>query len=98
MDAMNWGHGGGDDEENNYSESHVGYGGYASNRPRVSPEEMNRRILSSRKSSYEGKLKKAREQTNDEKRIEYYLEALEYGRQYFEESRNRGISIEGMPD
>lgn len=97
MDAMNWGHGGGDDEDN-YSGSHTGYGGYGGHRPSISPEEMNRRILSSRKSSYEGNLKRAREQTNDEKRIEYYLKALEYGRQYFEESKKRGISIEGMPD
>ena len=98
MDAMNWGHGS-DDEEDNYSsgnyEDHNSYGGY---RPQLSRKEMNMRRLSYKKDDYERKLKEARKQTNDEYRIKYYGEALKCAQEYFEESEKLGITADGMPD
>ena len=97
MDAMNWGHGGDDDDDcgsGNYGGS-GGYGGYA---PRIDPEVRNRRNLGYKKNAYERKLKEAREATNDDYRIKYYGEALEYAKEYFKLSERLGITIEGMPD
>lgn len=98
MDAQNWGRGG-DDEDDNYNSGSRGgsssYGGY---RPQLSPEQINRRELGYKKNAYEHKLKYARNQTDDVLRIRYYIEALEYANEYYEESEKMGITIEGMPD
>lgn len=97
MDAMNWGHG--DDNDDNHvfgsNGGHSSYGGY---RPQVSREQINRRMLSHKKDSYERKLKEARQQTNDEYRIRYYGEALKYANEYFEQSKKLGATVDGMPD
>lgn len=98
MDAMNWGHGSNEDDGDYNRGSNSGYGGYGGYRRNVSPEEMNRRSLEGKKRSYEHKLEYARSQTNDEIRIRYYCEALEYAEQYYEESERLGITVEGMPD
>ena len=98
MDAMNWGHGSNDEDNNNgrrnYSDNND-YAGYMSN---ISPEEINRSRLRSKMNIYESKLKKARKQTNDEYRIKYYLEAMEYADEYFKQSEKLGITVEEMPD
>ena len=97
MDAQNWGRGGYDDDSygSRGHEGHSGYGGY---RPHVDPEQIKRNSLKYKKDAYERKLKDARNQTNDERRIRYYIEALEYANQYFEESEKMGITIDGMPE
>ena len=98
MDAMNWGHGSDDEDNDNDSRNYSGNNDYANYRPNISPEEINRSRLRSKMNIYESKLKKARNQTSDEYRIKYYLEALEYGRQYFEQSEKLGVAVDGMPD
>ena len=98
MDAMNWGHGSDDEDDDDYSVSHDDHRSYGGYRPQVSREQMNRNRLASKKDQYERKLKEARKQTNDEYRIKYYGEALEYAQEYFEQSKKLGITVEGMPD
>ena len=98
MDAMNWGHGSDDEEDDHSSESNGGHSSYGSYRPQPSREQRNRRRLSYKKDDYERKLKEARRQTNDEYRIKYYGEALKCAEEYFEESEKLGITVDGMPD
>ena len=97
MDAMNWGHGS-DDEDNDYgSRGHNGNRSYGGYRPSVSQEEINRRKLGYKRDAYKRKLEKARNQTNDEYRIKYYGEVLECAHEYFEESKKLGVTVDGMP-
>ena len=98
MDAMNWGHGSDDEEDDHSSESNGGHSSYGSYRPQPSREQRNLRRLSYKKDDYERKLKEARRQTNDEYRIKYYGEALKCAEEYFEESEKLGITVDGMPD
>ncbi|MBQ7928458.1 MAG: hypothetical protein IJ287_06935 [Methanobrevibacter sp.] len=100
MDAMNWGHRSSDDDNGHNSDSqhYSDNNNYDFNRPYFSREQRNKRWLGIKKNMYENKLNEARRQSNDERRIEYYLEAFEYGRQYFEQSEKLGVAVDGMPD
>lgn len=81
-----------------YSGSYSGRSSYGGYRPPVDREQINRRRLNNKKDDYERKLKEARDEKNDERRIKYYGEALDCARQYFEESERLGITVDGMPD
>ena len=98
MDAMNWGHGSDDEDNDSDRRDYSGNNDYAGYMPNISPEEINRSRLRSKMSMYESKLKEARKQTTDEYRIKYYLEALEYADEYFRQSEKLGITVEEMPD
>ena len=98
MDAQNWGRGGENEDDNYNSGSRGGSSSYGGYRPHVDPEQIKRSSLEYKKDAYERKLKDARNQTNDERRIRCYIEALEYANQYFEDSEKMGITIEGMPE
>lgn len=98
MDAQNWGRGGDHDDDSYGSRGHGGHSGYGGYRPHVDPEQIKRNSLKYKKDAYERKLKDARNQTVDERRIRYYIEALDYANEYFAESEKLGITIEGMPE
>lgn len=86
-----------DSEEETYyhSSSSRGYGGYT---PYIDPIERDKRRIQSRKNSLDWKLKEARDQKNHDIRIKYYLKALEYADDYFEESERTGMTADGLSD
>lgn len=98
MEAMNWGHRRDEEEEKPKSESYNDNTYYGSYNPHKNHKQWYKERLNNKKNLYELKLKEARNETRDERRIEYYLEALDYANEYFELSENQGITVEGMPE
>ena len=98
MDAMNWGHGSDDEDNDSDSQYYSSNNNYNFNIPSLSPEQKYKIWLSNKKDRYEHKLKEARKQTDDKYRIRYYLEAMKYAWEYFEESEKWGVTVDGMPD